>query len=70
MLNNAEVKNAASIVDKVLHDILYNHDGQPRKREQVKLIADMVQSAVSSCTVPTDLATAISLFGFGGPPPK
>lgn len=70
MLNNAEVKEATSIVDKILHDVLYSSNGQPRKREQVKLIADIVQSAVSSCTVPTDLASAISLFGFGGPLPK
>lgn len=61
MLTNAEVKAAASVVDKVLHDILTGQDGQPRKREQVKLIAEMIQTATEACTEPTCAAEAIAV---------
>jgi len=66
MLSNTEVKAAASVVDKVLYDILNGQDGQPRKREQVKLIAEMLQSATEACTKPSCVTEAFAI-GFSNP---
>ncbi len=64
MLTNAEVKTAALVVANVLHDILIDHGGQPRKREQVKLIAEMIQNATEACTMPQGIAESIAIsFG-------
>jgi len=64
MLTNVEVKAAASVVDKVLHDVLTGQDGQPRKREQVRLISEMLQSATDACTMPVSVAESIAVsFG-------
>lgn len=64
MLTNVEVKAAASVVDKVLHDILTGQDGLPRKREQVRLISELLQSATDACTMPVGVAESIAInFG-------
>lgn len=64
MLTNSEVKAAASVVDKVLQDVLVSQDGRPRSREQVRLIAEMIQSATEACTVPRGIAESIAInFG-------
>lgn len=61
MLTSAEVKAATSVVDKILSDILVDHNGQPRKREQVRLIADILETATDACTVPTCIGEAFAI---------
>lgn len=61
MLSNIEVKAAASVVDKILQDILIGQDGLPRKREQVRLISEMLQSATDACTEPSCVAESIAI---------
>lgn len=63
MLNNFEVKAAAAVVDRVLNDILIDHNDQPRKHEQVKLIASMIQNATGACTDQQFIVDFKPLFG-------
>lgn len=56
VLTNTEAKAAVDAANKVLNVILLNQEtGLPRKREQVRLIAELIGQAVNACTIPNTL---------------
>ena len=60
MLTNQEVAEATQVVNAALGLILGDKCA-PRKREQVKLISEMLQTAIDACTVPGTIFEAIGL---------
>ena len=66
MIGGHAAKEAVGVANKVIYDILINErGGQPRPREQIILIGDIIAQAIEACTKPTSPAEAIGIMFTG-----